>query len=110
MSNDEALKRICRGTTSRPDKLKVLYNNGTILLVKFPTAYVSNHAFSKEYYSPYVQMYSTVDPKIKLGVMFGKSVWDCARNKQGPLTRKRLLGLVKSLGLDPSGIQEAGSA
>lgn len=99
MTDEEVLRRVCHGTTSRPDKLSVIYNDGRIALVKKPAFRVGNHAFRPERYSAYVTRYDTEKPKIMLGVWSGKEVWNCSREENGPLTFKRLVGLVESLGL-----------
>jgi len=99
MTDEEVLRKICRGTTSEPDRLKILYNDGRKVLVKHPGG-----GF-RRWCSPWIVLHDTENPKIMLGVWNGKTVWDCAADANGRITHKRLVGLVESLGLNLQGIR-----
>lgn len=100
MTDDELRRRIASGTTTRPETLKVLYNDGRTALVKHPGVQIGTRAFP--HWEPsWVVQYNTEEPDIVGGNYFGKTVWSCGREDDGPLTFKRLVSLVESLGLSP---------
>lgn len=97
---------VCRGTTSRPDKVIVLYNDGTTALVKHPSETIGTRLFP-DYVSPWVDKYDlTQMDKHRMGMEAHCEVWNCASDRDGRLTPKRLRALVKRLGLDEVHIRE----
>lgn len=104
-TDEDVAKWVCRGTTSRPDKIIVLYNDGTTALVKHPSETIGTRLFP-DYVSPWVDRYDlTQMDKHGMGHAVHEEVWNCATDKDGRLTPKRLRALVKKLGLDEAHIR-----
>jgi hypothetical protein len=93
MTNEEVAKRVTRGSTTKWDKVDVLYNDGTWVLIKWPGC-------SYEQVSPWVEQYP-IDKLENRSVR--TTVWDSSVN--GRLTMKRLAKLILSLNLDPQHVQ-----
>lgn len=104
MTDAEIREMIARGTTTRPEQLQVLYNDGEVALVKRPGASVGRVGF-RSWVSAYVERFDLTAATSR-GACSGDRVWDCARDRQGPLTRRRLHDLVVGLGLDPAFLVE----
>ena len=105
MTDDEVRRRVAAGTTTRPEQLRVLYNDGKCVLVKHPGARVQG-----EWIPAWVVLYNTENVGTSGEKWPWRDVWDCDRSKNGPLTRKRLLTLVKKLGLAPEHIRAGAQA
>lgn len=105
-SDVEVAKWVCQGTTSRPDKVIVLYNDGETALVKHPSETIGTRLFP-DYVSPWVDSYDlTQMGQHHMGHSAHQEVWNCGRDKDGRLTPKRLRALVKKLGLNEEHIRE----
>lgn len=101
MTNDEISRAVTRGTTNRPEQVRVMYNDGKVALVKWPGGR-DGCALFHSWVSPWVTIYKLDG---KLGFQGERQVWDSDKDKDGRLTPKRLVTLVEKLGLNPEYIQ-----
>jgi hypothetical protein len=105
VTDDEVRRRVTSGTTSRPDQVTVLYNDGRHALVKWPGSRQGSRPFAS-WVSPWVDLYDfTKTSDVWGGTKSGREVWNCAGDGHGRLTRKLVVVLVKSLGLDAACIR-----
>lgn len=93
-------RAVSDGTDTPPAKLLVLYNDRKAALVRRPGVRLGTGPF-QSWVSSRVELFDLEHPAHTAGVMDGREVWDCSRDKDGPLTMRRLTALVESLGLDP---------
>jgi hypothetical protein len=105
MTDEEIRRRVANGTTTEPDELAVLYNDGKTALVRR-----AKSSFKGRHVPACVERYDLENPHKLLGVWVGEEVWNCGKDENGRLTAGRLIGLVESLGLDVKSIRAAGAA
>lgn len=91
MTPEDIARVVTRGTTTKCSKVKVLYSDDEIALVKWPGEYDGRH-FCRGWISSWVTLYRLQDLEDTYG-RYGRGVWDVG--KDGRLTAKRLAELVK---------------
>lgn len=105
MTDEEIRRRVANGTTTEPDELAVLYNDGTTALVRRAKSSIKGR-----HIPACVERHDLKNPHKLLGVWVGEEVWGCGKDEDGRLTAGRLIGLVELLGLDVKFIRAPGSA
>ena len=104
MTDEDVRRRVTSGTTTRPEQVRVLYNDSVIALVKHRGAMVGREPFPS-WEPSWVDQYNTINPRVALGCWLGEKVWCCGKGEDGVLTPKRLRALVVKLGLRPEFIR-----
>ena len=90
MTKEEVEKAVGAGTTDA-GKVKCLYVDDDLALVKWPGGSYWSGWSGNSYCSPWVSRY---DMHETVCYRNGKEVWNCARKKDGRLTAGRLEALI----------------
>ncbi|MEM8604441.1 MAG: hypothetical protein AAGF24_11480 [Cyanobacteria bacterium P01_H01_bin.121] len=91
-NEDQLLAATCSGSIIQPKELILLGASETHFLVKYPGGSFYDRS-GRHYCSPSVKLYEVKDAFVRH--LIGPTVWDCARDKNGPLTAKRRAALVE---------------
>lgn len=100
MTDEEVRRHVTAGTSSRPEQVRVFYNDGKTALVKHWGARLGR-APCTNWEPSWVDRYDLTQPVRGGWGASGVEVWCCGKNEDGVLTPKRLRALVVKLGLDP---------
>jgi len=94
-TNEQIAKWVTRSTTTRFEKVIVLYNDGQWALVKWPSATSKIYGgLFGDYCPPWVTQYDL--SKMGTHIAEGENVWSCSRDSgDGPMTAANLKKLVQ---------------
>lgn len=98
LTRDEVAEIVSRGTTEHK-KVECIYVDQVFALVKWPGGSFWDGMSGHSYCSPWVDRYKTEDVIKNFESGHGMNldhyeVWNCARDKDGPLTNKRKAELI----------------
>lgn len=107
MTDEKIVQLLAAGTTTRPEQLTVLYNDGTTALVKHPGGYDGGRRWCRAWVSPWVAQYDLAKLDKGKGGAHRGTVWDCDEKANGRLSQAKLRQLVDTLGLEQRFIRPA---